>query len=185
MYQLRTERLVLRQWREEDLPSFAQLNADPVVMEYFPEALSSAESNRLALRLRRSLRMQGWGVWVVEGQLDGRFIGVVGLQETKFALPVSPCVEVAWRLGSKHWGKGYATEAARAVLELAFTSLGIPQVCAFTTVLNKRSEAVMQRLNMSNTEMNFHHPRLPQDSPLREHVLYIITRENWEGLHRD
>lgn len=178
--EVETKRLKLRQWRKEDWPLFAKMNADPVVMKYFPRTLDEWESNRMADRFHRLIAERGWGFWAVEEKNSGLFIGFVGLHEPAPELPFTPCVEIGWRLARQYWGRGYATEAAEASLEIAFEQLNLPEVLAFTSVLNTRSRAVMKRLNMINSHQNFKHPGVPDGNPLREHVLYKLTKERWK-----
>lgn len=121
---------------------------------------------------------QGWGFWAVELKSTNSFIGFVGLHQADVELPFSPCVEIGWRLSKKYWNNGYATEAGRAALKFAFEILKLNQVVSFTSLKNKRSQAVMQRLNMINTNQNFEHPKLPIGHQLREHVLYKITKDS-------
>src|SRR6185312_10270137 len=122
---LRTPRLLLRPWRDADLAPFAALNADPRVMEFFPRPLDRAESDALAARIRTGLAGREFGLWAVEVPGVAEFIGFVGLSETRFEADFTPCVEVGWRLAHEHWGRGYATEAARAALEFGFGPLGL------------------------------------------------------------
>jgi len=180
--ELATKRLKLRQWCQEDWPSFATLNADPVVMEYYPNVLSTEESNAIAQKFQALIAERGWGFWAVETMDEKQFIGFVGLHKPTYQLPVTPCVEIGWRLAKQYWGKGYATEAAKASLAVAFGKLDLPEVYSFTSVTNKRSQAVMERLQMINTMRNFEHPMIPENSPLREHVLYRIDKE-WFKTH--
>ena len=91
----------------------------------------------------------------------------------------SPAIEIGWRLSDRKWGKGYATEAAKEVLRFAFENLQLREVVSFTTVTNIKSQAVMKRIGMINTESNFMHPLVPDNHPLKEHVLYKITRPQW------
>lgn len=177
--ELKTQRLLLRQWQEDDRAIFAQINADPNVMKYYPDILNENESNQIAVKLESLISGRGWGLWAVEKKDDNNFIGFVGLHEPEYDLPVTPCVEIGWRLGKEYWGHGYATEAASAALDFAFGRLGLEQVYSFASVSNKRSLAVMQRLGMVNTKLNFQHPVIPEHSPLREHYLYKINRSQW------
>jgi RimJ/RimL family protein N-acetyltransferase len=179
---LHTNRLVLRQWTDNDLASFAQLNADPQVMEYFPATLSRAESDDFANTIRSLIEARGWGLWAVEAPGQAAFIGFVGLHRPADDLPCSPCVEIGWRLLKAYWGKGYASEAASAALGYAFEQIGLDEVVSFTAVINKRSQAVMQKIGMSNTGQNFRHPRVDPVSPLCEHVLYKIFSQDWKQL---
>jgi RimJ/RimL family protein N-acetyltransferase len=172
---LTTARLTLRDWHEEDLPHFAALNADPAVMEFMPRPLSRAESDDFVRRAQRHIEARGWGLWAVEGRADGQFIGYVGLAVPSFSEHFTPCVEIGWRLRRASWGHGYATEAARECLRVAFETLGLPEVVAFTVPANVRSRAVMQRLGMvHNPRDDFDHPRLPPGHALRRHVLYRL-----------
>lgn len=179
-WQLETERLYLRQWQEANFPVFAQLNSDPIVMQYLPKRLSSAESDAMAKRCRQLIAERGWGFWAVSLKANGCFIGFVGLHKPKANLPFSPCIEIGWRLHKRYWGEGYATEAATAALTFAFEVLFLDEVVAFTTTGNHRSRALMARLGMSNTHNNFKHPDVEPSCPLADHVLYKITRAEWQ-----
>jgi RimJ/RimL family protein N-acetyltransferase len=177
MPELRTPRLVLRQWRDADLEPFARLNADAETMRHFPAPLSRAASDALALRERARLAARGWGLWAVEAPEAAPFVGFVGLAEPGFEAHFTPAVEVGWRLAREHWGRGYATEAARAALAFAFAELGLDEVVSFTSPLNVRSRRVMERLGMAHApDDDFDHPRLPEGHPLRRHVLYRLRR---------
>lgn len=178
---LTTKRLVLRQWKESDYKPFSKLNADPVVMEYYPSVLSDKESNNMADKLKGFISEQGWGLWAVETKKEKKFIGFVGLHKPTYTLPVSPCVEIGWRLAKEYWGNGYAIEAAEESLKFAFEALNLGEVYSFTPVLNARSRSVMKRLNMSDTKNNFEHAIIPEGHPLREHLLYIISKERWNN----
>jgi RimJ/RimL family protein N-acetyltransferase len=168
---LRTERLLLRPWRDADLQVFAEINADPEVMRYMPSTLSPDESDALAERVRREFDRRGYGPWAVE--VGGAFAGFTGLAHPTFDAPFTPCIEVAWRLARRHWGHGYATEAARAALCAAFVHVGAPEVVSFTVPSNTRSIRVMEKLGMRrDLDGDFDHPLLPPGHPLRPHVLY-------------
>ncbi len=178
--EITTERLVLRQWTDEDYAPFAALNADPRVMEFFPARLDRAASDAMAARCRGLIAGRGWGLWAVEVLETGRFIGYVGLHVPAAELPFMPCVEIGWRLEYPAWGHGFATEAARAALRFGFGELGLEEIVSFTFVGNHRSRAVMERLGMAESA-NFMHPALPQGSPLLAHVLYRLSRDLWSG----
>ncbi|HEX4389064.1 MAG TPA: GNAT family N-acetyltransferase [Steroidobacteraceae bacterium] len=175
MSELRTSRLRLRHWREADLALFAALNADPLVMEFLGPCLSRGESDALARRAEDALARRGFGFWALEVHESGLFAGFVGLSVPGFAAHFTPCVEVGWRLSHAAWGKGYASEAARACLEFGFRELALRQIVAFTARANRRSRAVMERLGMRyDPADDFEHPRLSPADPLRAHVLYRI-----------
>jgi RimJ/RimL family protein N-acetyltransferase len=168
--ELRTERLVLRQWREEDRAPFAALNADPIVMEHFPSTMTREASDAFVDFNIAAIADRGWGLWAVEA--DGEFIGFVGLNEPRFR----PGVEIGWRLARRAWGHGYATEAARAVLAFAFDELGLAEVISFTSTTNVRSQRVMERIGMTRDPADdFDHPNVT-DERLRRHVLYRVAR---------
>lgn len=175
-----TPRLRLRQWRASDVVPFAALNADPRVMEFFPELMRPPESRAVARRIRDLIAERGWGLWAVEVRGGARFVGFVGLHVPSPELPCYPCVEIGWRLAPAHWGQGYATEAARGALEIGFARLGLDEIVSFTSRQNLRSQAVMQRLGMTRDAHTFEHPAIPAGNPLREHVLYRLRRHDWE-----
>ena len=179
-----TPRLKLRQWIAGDFPLFATMNADPEQMQYDPCLLTTEESNALAERFQSLVAEQGWGFWAVEKTDNGKFIGFVGLHKPAYELSITPCVEIGWRIAKEYWGRGYATEAARAALAVGFEQLLLTEIVAFTAVINKKSEAVMRRLNMVNTGKNFEHPLVPDNHPLKEHVLYGIDADSWRNTRR-
>jgi RimJ/RimL family protein N-acetyltransferase len=172
-----TLRLRLRRWRDEDLPAFAAMNADPKVMEFFPKALDRTESDGLASRICEAFARRGFGLWAVEVPGGAKFIGFVGLSVPGFSAHFTPCVEVGWRLAHEHWGHGYASEAARAAIAFGFERVGLDEIVSFTTAANRRSRAVMERIGMTHTpDDDFDHPVLPEGHPLRRHVLYRVRR---------
>lgn len=174
--EIRTGRLILRRWRDEDLEPFAKLNADPEVMAHMPSLLDRAESDAFAERIGKQFDQHGFGLWAVEVPGVAPFVGFVGLAIPRFTAHFTPCVEVGWRLARAHWGKGYATEAARAALAFGFDQVGLDEIVAFTVPANTRSIAVMERLGMTRSPADdFDHPSLPEGSPLRRHVLYRLT----------
>ena len=171
-----TERLVLRPFTDVDRPPFAELNAHPLVVESLGESPSRAESDALVDRFSEEMAREGWGLWAVEVAGGQPFVGMVGLHRVNAALPCAPAVEVGWRFHPDHWGHGYATEAAAASLRFGFDEAQLDEIVAFTTTLNTRSQAVMQRIGMvRDPSGDFDHPRLPDGSPLRRHVLYRVT----------
>lgn len=179
-----TERLHLRRWKESDKEPFAALNADPVVMEFFPNTLSREESDAFVQRIEERFEKWGFGPWAVELKETGQFIGYVGLAIPQFEAPFMPAVEIGWRLAKEYWGKGYATEAANACLDVAFNQLGLKEIISFTVPANIPSRKVMERLGMThNPADDFAHPRLPADHPLSKHVLYRITKKQYQAAH--
>ena len=177
---LETRRLRLRGWREHDLAPFATLNADPRVMEFLPRRLDRAESDALASRIRDHFARHGFGLWAVEAPGVANFIGFVGLSVPSFPAHFMPGVEVGWRLAHEYWGRGYATEAARAAFAFGFRDLALDEIVSFTVPANWRSRRVMERLGMKTSASDdFEHPALPEGHPLRSHVLYRLSKRGW------
>jgi RimJ/RimL family protein N-acetyltransferase len=173
-----TDRLLLREWRNTDVDPFAAMNSDPRVMQYFPETYSEERTRRFVARIEACWSERGYGLWAVERQDTGRFIGYVGLWPATFPAHVTPAVEVGWRLAADQWGHGYATEAARASLGYGFDTVGLDEIVSFTSGLNVRSWRVMERLGMRrDASGDFEHPNVPEGHPVRPHVLYRIRRE--------
>jgi len=174
-----TDRLRLRQWCMADREPFALLNANRKDMEYFPSLLDRAASDALSDYCQSLIQEKGWGFWAVEIRENQEFIGFVGLNSPSYTLPFSPCIEIGWRLAYQHWGKGYATEAAKGALQVGFEKLDLPDIVSFTAVMNHRSRAVMERLKMRKDASTFEHPKVPVGNKLREHYLYRLSQEQW------
>jgi ribosomal-protein-alanine N-acetyltransferase len=166
-------RLCLRPWIDGDFASFADMNADSDVMEFFPTTMTVEQSRSAFDRVRRQIDERGWGLWAVEIQRE--LAGFCGLAEPGFDAPFTPCIEIGWRFHRRFWGRGYALEAARLALRFAFDHLRVSEVVSFTARQNLRSQRLMQRLGMrASPAGEFEHPKLPEGHPLRWHVLYRI-----------
>jgi RimJ/RimL family protein N-acetyltransferase len=174
-----TDRLILRRWRDADRETFARLNADPRVMEFFPATLSREESDRMVDQIEKHFEERGFGLFAAEMREDQTFAGFVGLAVPSLEAAFTPCVEIGWRLAADYWGRGLATEGARAVIRHAFDVLGIEELVSFTVPGNVRSRRVMEKLGMSRKEAeDFDHPNLAEGHALRQHVLYRLRRED-------
>ena len=184
MVLIKTTRLILRPWCEQDLEPFAKLNADPRVMEYFPATLSKAESDQLAQRIKNKIDEKGWGLWAVSIPDIAEFIGFIGLNSVdrvSFPAPFTPAVEVGWRIAFEYWGKGYATEGAKAALTYGFETMNLSEIVSFTAVQNMRSRCVMEKIGMHHDPKDdFDHPKLPKEHKLNRHVLYRLKSSDWE-----
>jgi RimJ/RimL family protein N-acetyltransferase len=179
---LTTERLALRRWRASDRAHAAAMNADSRVMRFLGPLLTREQSEAHVDRLEAHFAEHGFGRWVVEARGVAEFAGWVGLQLPKPELPFGPCVEIGWRLAAEFWGRGYATEAARAALRFGFEQRALGEIVAFTTRDNAASRAVMERLGMRRDERgDFEHPALAPSDPLRPHVLYRLSRSAWDS----
>jgi ribosomal-protein-alanine N-acetyltransferase len=175
--ELQTGRLRLRQWRREDLGPFAAMNADPGVMEHFPSPLTPNETEAAMARIEAHFVEHGFGLWAVEIVGGASFAGFVGLCIPRIEAHFTPCVEIGWRLAAEYWGRGLATEGARAALALGFDELGLEQIVSYTAVDNRRSRRVMEKLGMTHSaDDDFDHPSLPAGHALRRHVLYRIAK---------
>ncbi len=178
--EIQTDRLVLRAWVATDREPFAEMNADPEVMEHFPSTLSRADSDELVDAIVAGFQRNSFGLWALELRDNRRFMGFTGLSVPGFEAPFMPAVEVGWRLARWAWGNGYATEAATAALDFGFSRAGLGQVVSFTSCQNVRSQAVMQRLGLTRDPTDdFEHPRIAPGHRLRPHVLYRITAQRW------
>lgn len=176
-----TPRLLLRQWQDTDAVAFAALTADPEVMRHFPSVLTRKQSDQLVARMREGISKRGWGFWAVQLRSSDECIGFTGLTPAVNS-PYPDAVEIGWRLARTHWGHGYAPEAAKHSLRFAFDKLELPEVYAYTTLENFASQRVMQKIGMRNCHENFMHPEVDPDSPLCEHVLYRISRAEFESI---
>jgi len=169
---LRTPRLLLREWRDDDIAPFAAMSADPEVLRHL-----AAPDPEWVARQRAHFDEHGFGNFVVEVPGVASFIGVVGLNWVRWDLAFTPAVEAAWRLMPAYWGKGYALEAARAVLDDGFGRIGLDEIVAYTLPANRASWTVMQRLGMTRDPAeDFDHPSFPVGHPMCRHVLYRLCR---------
>ena len=164
---------MLRQWRDDDVPHWVAMSADPRVMRFFPSTYAADYSEQMAIRMRDRLERDGYGWWVIEIKGITPFAGAIILQDVPFEAPFTPAIEIGWRLAYQYWGHGYATEGATRVMHFAFEVLRFNEVVAMTAITNVRSQRVMERLRMThNAQDDFLHPRLPEEHALRPHVLY-------------
>lgn len=155
------------------------MNADARVMEFFPEPLSPERSDALVEKAEAQFTKHGFGPCAAEFRGDGTFIGFIGLSIPSFQTHFTPCVEIGWRLAADYWGRGLATEGARAAVRYGFETLGLQEIVSFTVPANMRSRRVMEKLGMSYSPADdFDHPRLPEGHPLRRHVLYRLRRSS-------
>lgn len=182
--EIRTERLILRRWREEDRPLYAHLNADAHVMRFFPKTRSREESDTEARWLDERFDLDAFGPWAVEAPGVAPFIGFVGCWRIVRELPFTPAVEIGWRLDQPYWGKGYAVEAAQASLRDVFARTNLTEIVAYTAERNEPSRRVMEKLGMAyDPAADFDHPAVPDHHPLRRHVLYRISRQAFFGAN--
>src|SRR5690606_19251314 len=144
------------------------------------------QADRIMDRMRNGIDRDGFGFAAVELKETGECLGFTGLSTVMDTPPVPDgAIEIGWRLAAEHWGRGYASEAANAWLRFGFDALGLEEIIAFAVKDNHRSTAVMKRIGMVHRpERDFLHPRISDGYPhLRPHVLYAITREQWEATN--
>jgi RimJ/RimL family protein N-acetyltransferase len=175
--ELRTQRCLLRAWRDDDLPDWVLMNANPEVRRHFSFVATEEQALGEAQRIRKSMAQRGWGPWALEipGKLP--FAGFVGLIVPTWQAHFTPAVEIGWRLTPEAWGQGYASEAALAALAFAFEVLQLQEVVSITIPANTPSRRVMQRIGMQHDEAgDFLHPTIDPTHPNARHVLYRLAR---------
>ena len=175
---IETERLILRLWHDEDAEPYYLINQDLKVLEFLPRSLSMSEVRQFIADQNKTFLEHGYTLWAVEEKKTEAMIGFVGLDNVTSLLPFAPAVEIGWRLGSQYWGQGYATEAARAVIDYGFQKLGLDEIVSCTARGNVRSMRVMEKIGMKrDVGGDFAHSKLPKENPLSPHVLYRMKVE--------
>lgn len=170
-----TKRLILRPWLESDIEPFHQINQDEKVVEFLPGKMSLIEVKKFISDVNNHILKHGFGLFAVELKANHELIGFVGLKYQDFVAHFTPCVEIGWRLGSNFWGKGYAADAAAAVLEIGFKKFKLKEIVSFTIPQNLRSRLVMERLGLAqDLNGDFNHSKLPINHHLSKHVLYRL-----------
>jgi len=170
-YIISTKRLGLRKWIEEDVSACIDMNKDPEVMKYFPETMTDLETMAMISRIRQRFEKSGFGFYAVEKKSTKEFIGFTGFGIPSFDSFFTPCIEIGWRFKKDEWGNGFATEAATACLQFGFEKLEFEKILSFTSVLNLKSETVMQRIGMKKIG-EFDHPFIEKGNRLCRHVVY-------------
>ncbi|MBK9247381.1 MAG: GNAT family N-acetyltransferase [Ignavibacteria bacterium] len=179
---IKTKRLLLRQWKDSDLHYYASMNADEDVMHFFPRLQTEEESAAfIDVQLQR-IDERGWGLFAVEVIESKEFIGFIGLNPTTFDSNFTPCTEIGWRLRKEFWNQGYASEGAKACLTYGFRDLDFKDIYSFTAKLNLPSERVMQKIGMEQIG-EFSHPRVPEDSILKPHILYHLSQSKFNEMN--
>ena len=185
MTPIRTERLILRNWEERDRDLFHHINSDERVMEFFDFRRDRATADAVMDRMREEIARDGYGWTAAELIATGQCIGFIGLHPVEIPdLAPSETFEIGWRLSQEVWGKGFASEGARALLDFGFGKLSLQEIISFAVWSNGRSTAVMERLGMRrDPSADFDHPRVV-DPHLKRHVLYRLKREDWLSHRR-
>ncbi len=174
---LETERLYLRTWSDADLPPMYKINQDPKVMQYFPSLQDLESTQHFIGKMRKHFDQYGYSLYATFRKDTNEFIGFIGLLTATFTAHFTPATEIGWRLASKHWGQGFATEGAQAVLNYAFSECNIPEIVSFTPTGNTKSRRVMEKIGLQhNSKDDFNHPNVDGHSPLKKHVLYRLPK---------
>lgn len=175
---IQTERLILRQWQGSDIESCIEMNQDPAVMKFFPNLYSPEHTKEMIEKMKKSIDDKGWGFWVCELKETGEFIGFIGIEDRFVPEMLKPAVEIGWRLRKEFWGKGYATEGAKAALDYGLNVLKLDEIISFTAMSNIPSRRVMEKIGMTrNPKDDFNHPKVPKGNPLRKHIIYRTKRK--------
>ncbi len=182
-FSIKTHRLIIRPWRDQDLEPFSAMNQDKEVMRFTPGLLTIEESNNQIAARRKEFENLGFCLWACELKSTGEFIGSVGLTIHDFKAHFTPAVGVGWKLVRNHWGKGYAIEAAAFVLQWAFSKQKLPEIVSITSLLNKKSIRIMEKLGMTHeSKDDFYHPRVSKEHFFSRQVLYRMTLSQWEEV---
>tara|TARA_R100000306_G_scaffold48569_1_gene45982 strand:+ start:169 stop:702 length:534 start_codon:yes stop_codon:yes gene_type:complete len=168
-YLLKTKRLGLRNWTQSDIAPFVAMGKDPEVMRYFPSVLTKQESVAFIERIQEHFILHGFCYFAVDVLETGEFIGFTGMLHQNFSSPYTPNVDLGWRLKKSAWSQGYATEAANACIEAAFTTFGLAKVVAFAPSSNVASQRIMEKIGMRYLG-DFQHPKL-RDDPRFSHCV--------------
>ncbi len=172
---IETDRLILRGWRDGDIAPFHAMGNDAEVMRYLGPPMTLADAQAAGDRMNAVMAEHGYCFWAVERKDDGAFIGFCGLQPGHDFLAGE--TEIGWRLRRDAWGRGYAREAAEASLDWGWDNLDVPTITAITVPANMRSWGLMERLGMTRyPDEDFDHPKVPDGSSLKRHILYRIAR---------
>jgi len=183
---IETERLILRTWRKEDAEAYFQINQDPRVIEFVLGLSTLKQINDFMNMVNNHQDKHGYTVWAAELKETGELIGSIGLYSIDWESHFTPAVEVMWRLGSEQWGKGYATEGAKASLDYGFKQCDLKEIVSFTVPANIRSIRVMEKIRLKrDLNGDFAHPKLAADHPLSQHILYRLSLDEYLRDHKN
>ena len=173
----KSKRLGFRNFTDADIPPFAKLCANPEVMEFFPATLNLEESTSLVRRIQAKFAKENYCYFAVDRLEDGAFIGFIGITSQTYESPITPCIDIGWRLDKAFWGHGYATEGAKRCLEFAFDEMNIKEIRSVASITNVKSIHVMEKIGMKKLQ-NFLHPALKGFPHLEECVCYSLKNNN-------
>ncbi len=173
---LETKRLIIRTWSLKDIEAYYNINQEKEVLKFLPSSLSIEEVSNFIKQSNISHNRYGYSLWALELKSNNELIGFTGLNYTDWKANFTPAVEIGWRLGFKHWGKGYAFEAAISSLKYGFEKCDLDEIVSFTVPRNVRSIKLMEKLGMKRDfNGDFFHPKLKLTHPLSHHILYRLN----------
>lgn len=178
---IETERLLLRNWKEEDAEPYYEMNQDAHFLEFLPDTISMQEAKEYIINTNKRIAENGFSFFAVEEKESGKLVGSLGLEKIEETFPFAPAIEIGWRLAFPHWGKGYATEVARSVLAYGFNHLGFREIVSYAVATNYPSLRIMEKIGMKrDLQGDFKHPHLPEDHRLSASVLYRMKKAEWK-----
>lgn len=179
-----TDRLIIRNWRDDDKPVFAKMMADPIARTYFPDLMTQEYAYNIVDSDREMIAEKKYGWCAAELRQTGEFVGMIGLMDVDDTLPFHTpgMLEIGWYLDPAQWGKGLATEGANGMLNYLWSTFGLPEVVAFTATINTPSRAVMERIGMVyEPENDFEHPKVEDGHRVKPHVFYRLKNPTKKG----
>ncbi len=183
---IETERLILRTWKKEDAEKYFQMNQDPKVIELLRGPLTMEQVIDFISAVNNHADKHGYALYAAELKATSELIGFIGLNYIDWESHFTPAIEIAWRLGSQYWGKGFATEGAKASLEYGFKQCTLKEIVSFTVPANTRSIRVMEKIGLNrDVHGDFAHPQLPADHRLSQHILYRLTQDEYMRNNRN
>lgn len=182
---LKTRRLALRQWREGDDDHAAGMRTPAVIRWLQDDNMPVRRPGSVVERMQAMQADHGHCFWVLERLNDGAFLGYCGLKRVDADnTGLTGAMEIGWSLAEQHWGHGYATEAAAAVLDRAFDVHDAPFVVALTVAENAPSWRVMKRIGMHRcAEHDFHDPAYSH--ALNPTIVYRVERDQRAAQGQD
>ena len=172
---IETERLLLRGWRDGDVEPYARLCADPEVMRFIGDGstLTLEQSAEQISRFLRHWEERGFGLWALEERESGAFVGFAGLVHQEEWTEGEHRTEVGWRLDRAFWGRGFATEAAKASVYHGLEHIGLERIISIIQPENGASRRVAEKAGLTlRGETRW------RDTPV---VWYAIDRGEWEA----
>lgn len=170
-YIFTSERLGFRNWRLTDIDPMHEINSDEKVMEFFPGLPTISQTTEFVERMKKQFEDNKFCYFAVEKLEDNKFIGFIGLCEQSYNAEFTPCIDIGWRITSKEWHKGFATEGAKRCLEYGLNDLKIETIYSIAPKINTKSEHIMTKIGLQK-QYEFEHSLLTNNDRLKICVLY-------------